>query len=165
MLPVKDERGDWEEDWKSHSGEWQEAGDWEEDWKSHSGEREEAGEWEEDWKSSGGDKEAAGEWQEDWQSDGGDSCWTSATATTLPWSAPAASSDGPWLGGDGTPVGVGFLTRPLAALEQQDACGKCGGFVEPMSKGVWLMKKSPPVWMCSVQQSHREPQNGRDLPS
>ena len=145
MLPVKDARSD------------QEAGDWEEDWKSHSGEREEAGEWEEDWKSSGGDKEAAGEWQEDWQSEAGewpssvsDSGWTSATATTLQWSAPASSSDGPWLGGNGHPVRADFLGKPLAKPLVEQACGKCGNIVEPMAKGVRLMKKSPAVWMCRV---------------
>ena len=99
-------------------------------------------EWEPDWWKSGGS-----EWEPDWwksgTSDAG-SVRTSATADTLPWSSAPASRDGPRRGGKGKTVAVDSANKP------EMACGKCGTFVEPLDKGVRLMRKSPPVYMCRV---------------
>ena len=110
------------------------------------------GDWQEDWQSPTGD--AASVWEPDdwWKAGASDAgCeLTSATADTLTWSSAPASSAGPWRGGNGQPVAVDYLAKPLAALEPETACGKCGTFVEPLGKGVRLMRKSPPVYMCRV---------------
>ena len=160
-----DEKGAEEEwgGWQKEAAPWEaareeadpgdkEAAPWEEDWWADPGDKE-AGAWEEDWWSDPGDK-AAPEWEEDWMSDPGGvrSSFSDGglTSTTLEWSSAPSSSRGPWLSEGGQPVAVDFLQKPLQGLQEEAACSKCGTIMEPLEKGVRLMKKSPPMYMCRV---------------